>query len=240
MSGHGFKAVAYSRTSTDMQTTEQQVNAIKEYAESRGIEIVAWFSDPDVSGATPAFEREGFKGLLDYAERNGVSTVIVYAIDRLGRSFTDIFKTLSELDRRGMMVISIRDNFLQTLDPNIRRLVLAVLAWASEYEVKLTRERVRLSMRRREVQEKLDKIRKIDKVHDETKKLIKQLYSQGWSLRAVARAVNLSMYAVRKVLINEGVLIPAKHSCPRCGHKLRWDDIEGAYKCRSCGYKTTS
>lgn len=235
--GAGIRAVAYSRTSTDLQTTEQQINAIKEYAERSGIDIVAWFSDPDVSGAIPALEREGFKKLLDYIEQNNINTIVVYAIDRLGRSFTDIFKTLSELDKKGITVISIRDSFLQTLDPNIRRLVLAVLAWASEYEVKLTRERVRLAMKRSEVQEKLEKIRKVNKIFDETKQLIKQLYNQGWSLRKIAKTVNLSIYAVRKVLINEGVIEPGKHSCPRCGHKLVWDDIESTYKCRSCGYK---
>jgi DNA invertase Pin-like site-specific DNA recombinase len=149
----------------------------------------------------------------------------------------DIFKTLSELDKKGITVVSVRDSFLQTLDPNIRRLVLAVLAWASEYEVKLTRERVRLAMKRREVQEKLEKVRKVDKIYEETRQLIKALYLQGWSLRKIAKTVNLSVYAVRKVLMSEGVIEPGRYSCPRCGHKLNWDDIENAYKCRSCGFR---
>jgi len=233
-----MRAVAYSRTSTDLQTTEQQISAIKEYAAKMGMEILEWFSDPDVSGAIPALEREGFKKLLEYVEQNEVSTIVVYAIDRLGRSFMDIFKTLSELDKRGITVVSVRDSFLQTLDPNIRRLVLAVLAWASEYEVKLTRERVRLAMMRREVQEKLEKVRKVNKIYDETKQLIKTLYAQGWSLRKIAKTVNLSVYAVRKVLMSESVIEPGKYSCPRCGHRLSWDDIENAYKCRSCGFRS--
>ncbi|MDI9619380.1 MAG: recombinase family protein [Candidatus Nezhaarchaeota archaeon] len=233
-----LRAVAYSRTSTDMQTTEQQINTIKDYVATNGIEVVAWFSDPDVSGAIPALEREGFKEMLHYIEQNGITAIVVYAIDRLGRSFMDIFKTLSELDKKGITVISIRDRFLQTLDPNIRRLVLAVLAWASEYEVKLTRERVRLAMKRREVQEKIEKIRKVNKIYAETRQLIKQLYTQGWSLRKISKTMNLSLYAVRKVLVCEGVLDPGKQSCPRCGHKLVWDDIESTYKCRSCGYKS--
>ncbi|MDH5816414.1 MAG: recombinase family protein [Candidatus Nezhaarchaeota archaeon] len=237
MSG-SIKAVAYSRTSTDMQTTEQQINAIRDYAAKSGIEIVEWFSDPDVSGAIPALERDGFKKLLNFIEQNKISTIIIYAIDRLGRSFMDIFKTLSELDKKEITVVSVRDSFLQTLDPNIRRLVLAVLAWASEYEVKLTRERVRLAMRRREVQEKLEKVRKVTKIYDETRQLIKSLYAQGWSLRKIAKAVNLSLYAVRKVLMQEGVIEPGRYSCPRCGHKLSWDDIENAYRCRACGYKS--
>ena len=233
-----MRAVAYSRTSTDLQTTEQQISAIKEYAAKMGMEILEWFSDPDVSGAIPALEREGFKKLLEYVEQNEVSTIVVYAIDRLGRSFMDIFKTLSELDKRGITVVSVRDSFLQTLDPNIRRLVLAVLAWASEYEVKRTRERVRLAMMRREVQEKLEKVRKVNKIYDETKQLIKTLYAQGWSLRKIAKTVNLSVYAVRKVLMSESVIEPGKYSCPRCGHRLSWDDIENAYKCRSCGFRS--
>lgn len=230
-----MNGVAYLRVSTELQGTEDQRRAIEEFASRNSIEITRWFQDPDVSGAIPAFEREGFREMLDYIARENVKAIVVYALDRLGRSFTDIFRTLNELDRQGITVFSVRDSFLQTLDQSIRRLVLAVLAWASEYEVKLIRERVRLAMRRREVQDKLNMIRKVSKISGESRSLIVSLYGQGWSLRRIAKALNLTLYAVRKVLVEEDVI--KSNGCPRCSHRLLWDDIDNAYKCRNCGYR---
>lgn len=230
-----MKGAAYLRVSTELQGTEDQRRAIEDFASRNGIEIIGWFQDPDVSGAVPAFEREGFREMLNYMARGNVKAIVVYALDRLGRSFTDIFRTLNELDKYGITVFSVRDSFLQTLDQSIRKLVLAVLAWASEYEVKLIRERVRLAMRREEVQTKLNLIRKVSKISSESRKLIVSLYSQGWSLRRIAKALNLTLYSVRKVLVEEGVIEP--NGCPRCSHKLFWDDIDNTYKCRNCGYR---
>lgn len=230
-----MNGVAYLRVSTEFQGTEDQRRAIEEFASKNNIEITKWFQDPDVSGAIPAFERGGFKEMLDYVAKENVKTIVVYALDRLGRSFTDIFRTLNELDKQGITVFSVRDSFLQTLDQSIRKLILAVLAWASEYEVKLIRERVRLAMKRREVQNKLNIIRRVSKISSESRRLIVNLYGQGWSLRKIAKALNLTLYTVRKILVEEDII--KSNGCPRCGHRLLWDDIDNAYKCRNCGYR---
>jgi len=59
----------------------------------------------------------------------------------LGRTMLDTMNTVLELENRGVKVITVKEEFLQTLDPNIRRLVLSILAWVAEYERKRIRER---------------------------------------------------------------------------------------------------
>jgi len=227
-------AVAYLRVSTEDQSVEQQMAAIERFAKSRGLKLVRIFADEAVSGTTHALEREKFVECLEFMERSEVRLLIIYSLDRLGRNFTDIFRTLDELTRRGVIVLSVRDSFLQHMDPTIRKIVVALLAWASEMEVKMIRERIRLAMSRSDVREKLARRRVA--VPEETKELIASLYKSGHSVKRIAKMVNLSEYAVRKVLIERGLLELGERTCPRCLHKLEWDEIEGRFRCRNCGF----
>jgi DNA invertase Pin-like site-specific DNA recombinase len=53
----------------------------------------------------------------------------------------DTMNTVLELESRGIRVITVKEEFLQTLDPNIRKLILSILSWVAEYERKRIRER---------------------------------------------------------------------------------------------------
>src|SRR5437867_203826 len=81
------RAVAYARVSSDGQaeknTIENQLVAIRDWAESRDIELVEEFLDEGVSGSIPFDERPEAQRLLDSLD--SIDTVIVYCPDRLGR-----------------------------------------------------------------------------------------------------------------------------------------------------------
>jgi DNA invertase Pin-like site-specific DNA recombinase len=49
--------------------------------------------------------------------------------------------TILELESHGVRVITVKEEFLQTLDPNIRKLILSILSWVAEYERRRIRER---------------------------------------------------------------------------------------------------
>ncbi|MFP3484104.1 MAG: recombinase family protein, partial [Caldivirga sp.] len=144
-------AVAYLRVSTEEQELglDAQREGIVRFASARGIEVKAFFMDQGVSGSVPAMERRGFREAVDYARANGVNLLIVYSLDRLSRSFTDLFNLLRQLDQGGIGVVSVREEFLQDLNPMVRRLVLSILAWAADYERYLIRERTRAALRTR-------------------------------------------------------------------------------------------
>lgn len=136
-----MKAVAYVRVSTREQDENIQRQAIEEFARQREVEILGWFVDKGVSGAKPFKEREGAQALLGYIKNNHVDAVIVFALDRLGRSMVDTINTIQELERQGIKVVSVKEDFLQTMDDNIRKLILSILSWVAEFERKRLRER---------------------------------------------------------------------------------------------------
>ena len=94
--------IAYLRVSTDEQTIENQRMQI----EAKGYKIGKEFADAAVSGATSAIERPQFKAMLGYL-REG-DTLVVAAIDRLGRNTIDVLQTVQTLKSKGISVVSVR------------------------------------------------------------------------------------------------------------------------------------
>ncbi|RLE80623.1 MAG: hypothetical protein DRJ52_05920 [Thermoprotei archaeon] len=228
--------IAYYRVSTEEQSVEQQRLTVRKFAESRGFMIVREFEE-DISGSISAIERPCFKEALAFLEENpGIKILLVYSLDRLGRSFRDIFSTMSNLERKGIMVISVREEFTHIMHPQIRDLIIAILAWVAQYEVYLIRERTRLALQRPDVKKKIAKRRKYDKIDEDKRNFIIELYKKGYSINKIAKYTGETEYIVKKILKLSGVLEVGEFSCPRCFHRLKWDEVEKKYKCRNCGY----
>lgn len=119
--------------STAGQDPALQLNALL----AAGVQKRDVFADV-TSGAKNAAQRPGMKKLLAYAEAG--DTVVVWRIDRLGRSLMDVLNTVTELRERGVKVKSISDG----IDPETSsgRLMLGMLATLAEYERELITERV--------------------------------------------------------------------------------------------------
>lgn len=102
-----------------------------------GVEPRDVFSDV-TSGSRTAIKRPGMRKLLDYATAG--DTVVVWRIDRLGRSLIDVLNTVNLLRGRGVKVRSISDG----IDPETSsgRMMLGMLATLAEYERELITERV--------------------------------------------------------------------------------------------------
>jgi len=136
-----LKAFAYIRVSTKEQDEDIQRKAIEEFAYQRGIEVTGLFIDKGESGAKPFIERPMARQLLQKIDEQKVDAVIVWSIDRLGRTMLDTLNTIQTLESKGIKVISIKEEWLQTLDDSVRRLVLSILSWVAEFERKRIRER---------------------------------------------------------------------------------------------------
>lgn len=117
--------LGYIRVSSADQATGSQRHAI----EARH-KVNKWYSDDAVSGATKAADRPGFAKLLNYA-RDG-DTVVVYAIDRLGRDTMDVLETVEHFKAEGVAVLSIREGF--DLSTAMGKAMLTMLAAMAELE----------------------------------------------------------------------------------------------------------
>ena len=94
-----FRAGLYARVSTnDQQTLPMQSRAMREYATRRGWTITAQVREVG-SGAA---KRETREKLLEAARRREIDVVLVWRLDRWGRSVTDLLATLQELEHLGV------------------------------------------------------------------------------------------------------------------------------------------
>lgn len=119
--------LAYTRVSSDGQSIDAQRHTI---AQRFNVSEDGWFTDEAISGTTKALERRGFAALYQYARRG--DTVIVAAIDRLGRNTIDVLETVEALKAKGVTVVSMREGF--DLSSPTGKLMLTLLAGVAELE----------------------------------------------------------------------------------------------------------
>jgi DNA invertase Pin-like site-specific DNA recombinase len=127
------RLLGYTRVSTSSQDAQLQLDALV----AAGVQRRDVFADI-TSGSRTAIERPGMKKLLEYVEEG--DTLVVWRVDRLGRSLIDVLNTVNLLRERGVLVRSISDG----IDPStsVGRLMLNMLATLAEYERELIVERV--------------------------------------------------------------------------------------------------
>jgi len=140
------RLLAYVRVSEETENPENQKFAIYEWAARTGHQVLEVYEDVGVSGALPPAERPGFKRLLEALD--GADGIVVYALDRLARSLSELVEVFKTLEARGKVIISVRESWLQHLDPPVRKLVVAVLGWAAEMEQRFISERTKLALQR--------------------------------------------------------------------------------------------
>ncbi|MDI3356285.1 recombinase family protein [Pseudomonas sp. UYIF39] len=117
--------IGYVRVSTGDQSVEAQRHSIEQLHK-----VEVWFEDDGVSGAVRTAERQGFAKLLSYV-RDG-DTLIVGAVDRLGRDTLDVLATVQALRSKGVAIISLREGF--DLSTPIGKAMLTMLAAVAELE----------------------------------------------------------------------------------------------------------
>src|SRR5271167_3210956 len=100
------RAGLYARVSTlDQQTLPMQSRAMREYAVRRGWTVAMQVKEVG-SGAT---QRQIREKLLDAARRREIDVVLVWRLDRWGRSVADLLATLQELNHLGVGFVSLTE-----------------------------------------------------------------------------------------------------------------------------------
>lgn len=136
--GRPMRAALYARVSThDQQTLGLQLEAMTAYIRDRGWGLVRQVKDVG-SGAK---ERPGREALLKAARRREVDVVVVWRLDRWGRSLPDLVVTLRELTDLGVGFVSLTEA-LDLATPTGRAMAGMVAVFA-EFEREVLRERVR-------------------------------------------------------------------------------------------------
>lgn len=134
----------YVRTSTTDQDGAAQLHALRRAAEARGWSGYRDFIDLGHSGAKAS--RPALDALKAAARAGEVRQVMVFALDRLGRSLRDLLVLLDELTAGGCVVISLREAI--DLSTPTGRLLVHLIGALAEFEREIIRERVRSGIAR--------------------------------------------------------------------------------------------
>lgn len=135
------KVAIYARVSTyDQKTLPMQIDRCAQFANSRGWDVTQNINEIG-SGAVKRLERER---LLKMCRKREVDIVIVWKLDRWGRSVSDVVSTLQELQDLGVKFVSVTEALDFTTA--MGRAMGNLLAVFSEFEREMISERVKAGL----------------------------------------------------------------------------------------------
>jgi len=190
--GHPLRAALYARVSThDQQTLTLQIRSLRQYAAKRDWTIVAQITEVG-SGAS---QRELRETLLATARRREIDVVLVWRLDRWGRSVADLVSTLQELQHLGVGFVSLTEALDLTTPAG--RAMAGLLAVFAEFEREILRERVRAGLAHaRRNGKRLGRPPSV--VHKAVE--ARKLYRQGISKSKIAHRLQIGRTSVRRLL----------------------------------------
>jgi DNA invertase Pin-like site-specific DNA recombinase len=187
-----FRAGIYARVSTnDQQTIPLQIRALREYVGRRGWTIALQVKEVG-SGAS---QRQLREKLLEAARRREIDVVLVWRLDRWGRSVADLLATLQELAHLGVGFVSLTEALDLTTPAG--RAMAGLLAVFAEFERDILRERVRAGLAHaRQNGKKLGRpITAGLRVNQ-----VRKLHRAGVSQAEIARRLQIGRTSVRRML----------------------------------------
>jgi putative DNA-invertase from lambdoid prophage Rac len=187
-----MRVAIYARVSThDQQTLGLQSEAMATYIKNRGWVVTRQIEDIG-SGSK---ERPGRESLLMAARRREIDVIVVWRLDRWGRSVADLMTTLRDLTDLGVGFVSLTEALDLTTPTG--RAMAGMLAIFAEFEREILRERVRAG---------IAQARKEGRPHGRppTASLktdeVARLKAEGRSHAEIARRLGIGRTSVRRIL----------------------------------------
>ena len=200
-----MRVAIYARVSTDGQSVNSQLAELREVAERRGWAIVQEFTDQGISGAKGREKRPALDAMLKAATRREFDMVATWAVDRFGRSLSQIAVNMDELGAVGVNFYAHKQG-MDTTTPWGKGMLQMAGVFAS-IERDIIRERVKAGIRYVKLHgPKRDKdgkpIRKAigrPKVDHSIERRVKQLRAKKWGVNRIARELSIGSGTVRRI-----------------------------------------
>ena len=142
-----MRTALYARVSTSDkgQDPEMQLRELREHCERRGWTIIGEYVDVGVSGSKDS--RPELNKLVADAHRRKLDAILVWKLDRFGRSLKHLVNSLAEFESLGIAFISLKESLDLTTPAG--RLMFGIISAMAEFERDLIRERVRAGIANR-------------------------------------------------------------------------------------------
>ena len=190
-----LEVALYLRVSTSQQTTENQMIELVEVCNRNKWKVVEIYEET-ISGTKGVDERVELNRMMHDACRKKFAKVIVWSVDRLGRSMKHLITTLSQLDDLNVDVYS----FVQGIDTSTQfgKSMFSMVGIFAELENNMRSERQKIGIRR--ALENGAKFGRKSIMNDELVQQVVDLRSEGLSMRGIASKLDVSTTIVQKSL----------------------------------------
>ena len=194
MGAKPLRIAVYHRVSTLDQNVGLARDELRAAAARLGGEVVL---DIEETGSGARNDRPGLQRLMGAARRGKLDAVVVWKLDRFGRSALDVLANIRDLDAAGVRFIAMTQGIdIRPGGDAMSRLILGVLASVAEFERDLIRERTRLGMAKARAAGK-----RIGRPHAQRPERaeVTRLRELGKSWREVSKALGCSTWVARQV-----------------------------------------
>lgn len=185
----------YARVSTIQQDTDAQIAECRGYAQRCGYEVAGIYGDK-ISGVTSKDDRPELSRLLEDAFARKFDTVIVYSIDRLGRSLKHCLEILEILKMHRTDLISIQ----QQIDTSSHHglLIFNIFASLASFERSQILERTALGRERAKARGV--KFGRPSKMNSSVAEAVRLLREKGVGIKEIAKSLQIGVGSVYKAL----------------------------------------
>ena len=188
-----MRTAVYIRVSSVDQNSALQREELEQYIQVRGWTLVQTYEDT-MSGAKSA--RPGLNRLLADAAARRFDAVIVWKLDRFGRSLVDCLSHIQTLERHGVRFLAITQGLDTNQNDPAGRFLLHILGAAAEFERSLIKERVAAGIKAAKKAGKV--LGRPKRIFDRSE--VHELRRQGLSIRDISKRLDVGMGTVTRTL----------------------------------------
>jgi putative DNA-invertase from lambdoid prophage Rac len=189
-----MKTAIYTRVSTDKQAHDSQLLELRQFCQRRNWSDIVEYADT-ISGSK--FTRQGLDALLTQVRKGKIARIVVFKLDRLGRSLPHLAQIVSELSGNGTALVCTSQG-IDTSDSNpAGRLQLGVLMAVAEFEREIIRERVNAGLMAAKARgAKLGRPSSLEN----HRQAVGALVNQGMGARRISRELGLPLSSTCKIV----------------------------------------
>ena len=190
------KVAIYARVSTDKQTCENQLIELRAVAERCGYTIVQEFVDSGISGAKGRVDRPALDAMMKAANQRKFDMILVWSIDRLGRSLQNLVELLNDLQSMRVDLMFLQQGMDTSTSSG--RMMFSIFGALAEFERNLIRERVIAGIFRAKARGV--KMGRPTKMNDGLRSAIQLLRENGMGIKQIAKEVGVGVGTVYSVI----------------------------------------
>lgn len=181
------RVAIHACVSTSIQTVENQFQELREVAQRNEWQIDAELSDSGISGAKSRDQRPAFDSLLKRATRREFDLIMVWAIDRFGRSIQHLVGFMNDIQAMDVDLY-VHQQAIDTTTPS-GRMIFSIFSAPGEYEREFIRERIMAGQKRARAQGV--KIGRPTKRNDAVRTSVKLLRDGGMGIKEISKRLEL-------------------------------------------------